>query len=910
MLALRAGEIVSTEHLTATVWGEAAPPGVANTLQSHVSFLRRVVGSKTAILARPPGYVLDLGDEATDVQVAERLIREGTRAGDCGYRAGQLRAALALWRGPSLADVAGLAWLEEQAGRLDQMRQEASRALIEARMELGEHARLVADLERLTTDHPFDERIHELLMLALYRSGRQADALAVYQRLRQTLRTDLGIDPSPPLRQIETAILRQDPLLAPSRPAIAPPLVRAAAPMPAQLPPAVHAFAGRGDELARLDLALSRAASANMGRNAAIVISAVSGTAGVGKTALAVHWAHRVAAHFPDGQLYVNLRGFEQDGTAMSPEVALRGFLDALGVPPERIPAGLDAQAALYRSVLDGKRALVVLDNARDTAQVRPLLPGAAGCLVVVTSRDQLRGLVTVEGAHPLIVDVLTAAEARDLLASRLGKQRLASEPRAVDEIITRTAGLPLALAIVAARAATHPSFPLATLAAELRDARTRLNALEGEDPATQVRAVFYCSYRTLSADAAKMFRLLGLHPGPDVTVPAAASLAGIPARHAERLLAELARAHMATERVFGRYTAHDLLHVYAANLARTVDSDSDRHGALRRLFDHYLHAACACDRLLDPVRDPIPLPAASPGVSPEEAGGHQQALAWLTAEHAVLREIGHMASSAGFDTHTWQLAWALTTFHQRRVLRQDWVATYIAAVDAVRRLREKTPPAASPGDLGDAHRELGRAYSAQGRYADSRAHLRKALDLYAEIGDLIGQAHTHRYLAILAEEEERLQEGVDHAGRSIDLFRAAGHRPGEAKARNALGWALARQKDYGQALTHCRRALAMLQELGDRDGEAQTWHSIGYAYHHLGDHGRALSCYQRAAALFRELGDRYFEAYILVYLGETHRAAGDPDSARDAWKCALGILDEIGHPRRDQVIARLRALQ
>ena len=471
VLALHGGGIVSTDRLADVVWDGATPQRAVNALQTHVSYLRQVLGNKAAIVARPPGYLLDLGDGVTDVQAAERLIREGMQPGDLASRARQLQAALALWRGRPLMDVAGLAWLEEQAGRLDQLWLQASRALIEVRLALGEHAQLLAELERLSTDHPFDEQIHAQLMLALYRAGRQADALAAYQRLRCALSDEVGIDPSQPSRDLHAAILRQDEALDLSPPAIMAPPAVAGAPVPAQLPSAVTGFAGRGDELARLDAVVAGAAGADPASPAAVVISAVSGTAGVGKTALAVHWAHRVAARFPDGQLYVNLRGFDPSGQALDPAEAVRGFLDAFGVPAGRIPAGLPAQSGLYRSLLAGKRVLVVLDNARDAGQVRPLLPGSPGSLAIVTSRNQLTSLVATEGACPLTLDLLTTAEARDLLARRLGTGRVAAEPSAVDDIITRCARLPLALAVTAARAATQPDFPLTALAAELREA-------------------------------------------------------------------------------------------------------------------------------------------------------------------------------------------------------------------------------------------------------------------------------------------------------------------------------------------------------------------------------------------------------------------------------------------------------
>jgi DNA-binding SARP family transcriptional activator len=414
-LALRQGEVVSSDQLMDVVWGQAAPVTALNTLQSHVSHLRRVMGSKAAILARPPGYAIGPGAEPTDVQAAEELIRRGMQSADHAQRARDLHTALALWRGPSLADIAGLPWLEEQAARLDHLRQQASQAWLETRLNLGEHLQVVPDLEQLARDRPFDEPIHHLLMLALYRCGRQTDALDTYQRLQRSLDAELGIRPGQPLRDLEVAILRQDPALHRPGPAAAR-TATPAPPVPMQLPPPTQAFAGRGTELADLDALLPRAAEPGP---TAVVITAVSGTAGIGKTTLAMYWAHRVADRFPDGQLYVNLRGFDPAGTLVDPADAVRGFLHALGVPADRIPAGLDERTALYRSVLAGRRVLVVLDNARDAAQVRPLLPSTAGCLALVTSRNRLSPLIAVEGAHPITLDLLPTPDATRLTCGR-----------------------------------------------------------------------------------------------------------------------------------------------------------------------------------------------------------------------------------------------------------------------------------------------------------------------------------------------------------------------------------------------------------------------------------------------------------------------------------------------------------
>jgi DNA-binding SARP family transcriptional activator len=903
VLALHPGEIVSTGRLIDIIWGDAGPLTSANTLQSHVSHLRRVMGSRSAILAQAPGYVLDLGAEATDVEAAERLIGQAAQSSDPAESVRLLEEALAWWRGPALADVTGLAWLDEQARRLQQLWLQARKALAEASLALGEHAQVLTDLERLARDHPLDEQIHRLLMLALYRSGRQTDALAAYRGLRRALGEDLGVDPDRQLRDLEAAILRQDTALDLPATTIAATVPAAVAEsVPAQLPLAAQAFAGRGAELAYLDAVLTGVGETSPAGPTAAVISAVSGTAGVGKTALAVHWAHRVADRFPDGQLYVNLRGFDPSGSVMSSEEAIRGFLDGLKVSPQRIPTGLDAKAALYRSLLAGRRILVLLDNALDAKQVRPLLPAAPGCLVLVTSRDELTGLVATEGAHPLSLDLLTHDESRQLLARRLGPDRIAGEPAAVEEIIARCARLPLALAIVAARAATHPNFRLQALAAEISDSCERLDALTGGDPTSDVRAVFSWSYRLVNPAAGRLFRLLGLHPGPDISTAAAASLAGAPAGVVRPLLTELTRAHLVTEPAPGRYTFHDLLRAYATELAEATDPHHERHAATHRALDHYTHTAHRAAGQLNPYRDPITLAAPAEGVTPERLTGHDAALAWFTAEHTVLLRMVEAAAATGFPEHTWLLAWTLPDFLNRQGHWNAWANTQQLALAAARQL-------ADAGRQAHAHRSLGGAHTILAQYDQAESHFQQALDLHRTLGDRVGQARAHLSLGSLLDRQGDGRESLRHVQAALDLFRAAGHRYGQANALCSLGWCHAGLGEYQQALAACQESLALHREIGDRHGEAATWDSLGYTHHTIGAHDEAATCYHTALDMYRELGDRFEEATTLTNLGATHHAAGCPDAARDAWQRALTILTDLDHPDADDVRTKLHQL-
>ena len=522
-LAVDAGRAVPMETLIDRVWGERPPAQVRAAVYTRISHLRGVLaGADCQLALTPGGYLLRIDPDRVDL-VRFRGLVAGAHRHDRSDpdRLGLLEQALGLWRGEPLAGLSG-DWVEQVRRGWELERLDAALDWGRAALRTGQPAQVIPGLRQLTDRHPHSEPLAVLLVRALAGEGRVAEAAEVCQAVSRRLVADLGVQPGHQLRSVQQALLGGRPLpqLAPPAPAVVPPAAPAV--VPAQLPGDIPAFAGRSEHLARLDALLSTATAA---APTAVVITAVSGTAGVGKTALAVHWAHQIAGRFPDGQLYVNLRGFHPTGQVVDPAAAVRGFLDALGVPAQRIPADPDAQTGLYRSLLAGRRVLVMLDNARDADHARPLLPGAPTTLAVVTSRDALTDL-TADGAHPLPLDLLTGTEARELLERRLGSTRVAAEPAAVDQIITACARLPLALALVAARAASHPSFRLAALAGEL--ATSSQSVPESRDVIGQVRAVFSWSYRALGPDAARLFRLLGLHPGPDTSAPAA----GQPRRH------------------------------------------------------------------------------------------------------------------------------------------------------------------------------------------------------------------------------------------------------------------------------------------------------------------------------------------------------------------------------------------
>ena len=669
-------------------------------------------------------------------------------------------------------------------------------------------------------------------------------------------------------------------------------------PVPRQLPAAVPGFVGREAELRALSAPLDQPG----GPPGTVLISAIDGTAGVGKTALAVYWAHSVAWRFGDGQLYVNLHGFGPPGPPVTPAEVVRGFLDALEVPPEKIPARPESQAALYRSLLVGRRLLIVLDNARDTEQVRPLLPGSPGSLVVVTSRAELAGLAAIEGARLLTLDVLTGSEAVELLARRLGRDRVTAEPAALTALAGFCARLPLALAIAAARAAARPRFPLAVLAAELRDDAGRLDALDVGDAASSVQAVFSWSCRQLTGPAARLFRLLSVHPGPDISAPAAASLTGSGPHESHQMLGELTRAHLISEHAPGRYAFHDLLRAYAAEQARAHDGASARRAALHRVLDHYLHTAYAARLLLrPPPRPPITLVVPQPGVTPESPGGYQQALDWFTAEHQVLLAVASLAAETGFDVYAWQLPWSMADFLVRCGYLHERAALQRSALEAATRLGDKSGQAA-------ALLQLGAACHALGDYDQARDRLSDGLGLYRQIGDLCGEARVRMMIGSLLGDQGRDAAALSQAEQALDLFRALGDRAGQAGALNDIGCCHAELGHLRQARVVCEEALALQQELGNRIGEAVSWDSLGRAEYQLGNLAGAAECYQRAMRLFRELRARSAEAEACTHLGDIRHADGDHFAARTAWLRALDIFDDLHHPQADKVRERLMA--
>jgi transcriptional regulator with XRE-family HTH domain len=740
----------------------------------------------------------------------------------------------------------------------------------------GVSVRTIADLERGRTRKPYPSSLRALVRALGLPEDAGTDLLARYRA-----------------GQDEPAGRAPSVLTVPAAPG---------APVPRQLPTAVAHFAGRARELAELD---SQLAELDSGRAGTVVISAIGGTAGVGKTTLALHWAHQVAPRFPDGQLYANLHGFDTSSKPADPSDVLRGFLDALGVHPARLPADLAGLAALYRGQVAGRRLLVVLDNASDIAQVRPLLPASPRCLVLVTSRRELSALAASEGARLVSLDVLTEPEASELLAARLGPDRTLRERAAVADLARLCAGLPLALSVVVARAAASPRLSLAALCAELAEVAGRLDALDAGDPTVNVRTVLSLSYEHLSAPSALMFRLLGVHPGPDITVPAAASLAGVPFAEARNALRELARASLITEHVPGRYAFHDLLRSYACEQALDSIAAAERHVALCRVLDHYLQSAYAARVLLYPGHDTIRIDPPLPGVTPEAFASEPDALSWLDAEYQVMTKGIDTAVRENIDDFAWRFPVVLWTYYYVCGHWHDGVATQRVAVEAARRRGERNGYARAMRGLGSVLAQLG-------EYAEAQGWLAQARLIFGELGDMVGLARTDLIMSQAFEYQGLYADSLAATDSALRIAASAGSADMQlvrAAALNNSAWCRVQLGDLEQAREACLEALSLCRSLGYTPGEAGTLDTLGCVYQRLARYPSAVECFSRALELGELSGNRLLLANTLGHLAETHVAAGNVAAARAAWASALEAYDDLRHRDADKVREKLREL-
>jgi DNA-binding SARP family transcriptional activator/tetratricopeptide (TPR) repeat protein len=862
LLLVHDGGVVSTDRLADQLWDQDPPPTARSLIQGCVAGLRRALRTGAGeLVTRPPGYVLCLAPGAVDRDRFEELAAEADAAVARERAAGLRREALALWRGPALDGIVPEACRAESS-RLAERRMTVLEQRIDDDLRCGRAGELVAELRTLVREHPLRERLWAQLMTALQRADRQADALDAYRTLRRTLVDALGVEPGPAVQELHRTILRA-PAAVPDR--------RSG---PAQLPAVVSAFSGRADELDRLDELLDHTGGA-------MPIGVVSGGAGVGKTALAVQWAHRVRNRFGDGQLYVNLRGYAA-GAPLRPIEALAGFLWALGVPAEQVPADADQAAGIYRSLLADRRVLVVLDNARSADQVRPLLPGGAACVVLITSRDRLGALVAQDGAAHLTLGVLPPSEAEALLVRVLGQERAAAEPDPLVELARTCAYLPLALRIAAAHLTLAPHRTVTGYLTRVR-AGSRLDELAA-DPDNTVRAAFDLSYQDLPAPARRLFRLLGLAPGADLTVDAAAALGNLEPADAGRLLDRIADAHLIEEQSLGRYAFHDLLRLYAAGQNTSSDTDA----ALARLYDRYLDQARSAAARLYPHMLLVPHPA--PITAHADAAA---ALAWLEAERANLVHAVEAAARSGPRRAGWLLADALRgAFHLSRHTA-EWLAVAEAALAAATADGDLAGQAAARHSLGTAHRSTG-------AYQDALRDYTEALRLARACGWAESEATTLGNLGIVCRKLGRLSEAAAHLDAALRTDRRTGRRSGEA---NNLGNLAAVYHEMGrlhEAAEHYRAALDRNAEDGVTHGEALARAGLGQVWLELGRAAEARIQLERALDLYRQVGDRDGQAVVRSALADALGELGRPGPARETATAALTAARELGDPQTE----------
>ncbi|MFB8278509.1 AfsR/SARP family transcriptional regulator [Nocardia colli] len=914
-LLINSGQVLSADRIIDAMWGVEPPETARSQIHAAITALRRVLrpsGNAHLLETRAAGYVV-LPDRLDLAEFTESVARaQASAAADPHTAAELLRSTLALWRGDALADV-NADYVAGVRARLEEKRVGAIERLMELELALGRSDELLDELVTHAGAYPLRERLHTQLVLALHRVGRQADALAAARTFRETLAEHQGLDPSRAFLALEQAVRQDDPGLAWSgadrRPLAAPnheiatervvhPLVtlddRSSAttssdsattrselahvaesstpttPLPNFLPYDIPDFAGREAELAQLSHPTD-------GPSTTIVV--LDGMAGIGKTTLAIHTAHHLADRYPDGRLFVDLQGHTPGSEPVDPVVALENLLRQLGLPAERIPAGIADRRALWRAELGSRSVVVVLDNAADAEQLRPLLPGASRSLLLITSR---RRLIDLDGAKAVSLDLLPAEDAVDLFGRIVG-DRADAEPLAVLDVLQLCGFLPLAVRIAAARLHHRPRWTVEYLAGRLRDERRRLAELATADRG--VTAAFTLSYAQLTADQQRMFRLLGLHRGRDIDAHAAAAVAGVADRDAEDLLEDLLDAHMLAQFIPGRYTFHALLREYARGLA--ADSGDDRHAAMSRMFEHYLHHARAAVDVLFGYgaahRPPLPEPARPITPFADETA----ATAWLDAERENL--VTAAAAPCDWSFPVCQLAATLRPYLDGNSRHTDAAILHNAALQASRKLGDRA-------EEGLALTDLGWTYWRQGDYGRAELLSQQAVELCAEIGADYAEARALNTLGNVAARRRDYDQAGAFFERALTLTRTTGNRIGEAHVLGNLGIVLDRRGLFTHAHEHLSLALLLHRELGNRRGEALVLNHIGLVHRRSGDHRRAAEHHGKAAELYRALGNRSDEAAAVNGLGESARAAGDPMRAIYDHRAALLLAGETGN--------------
>ncbi len=922
-LLLSSGQVVSTDRLIDEVWGEDPPTRASNVVAIYVLRLRRLIGDPNGLIlaTRQPGYQLLVDPGDLDALRFAALTRDGRRAlaaRDAERASAALTEALGLWRGQPLADVERTPLVSAEAARLEESRIAAMALWSEAELTCGRGSAIVTDLQRLTADYPLHEDLWALLMRSLHAAGRQAEALATYAQARGTIADQLGVDPGAELQRLHLQLLTADTRpgrpdgrpgssgqmaagTATSRAAHAAPPPSSAAPpprsttdradarqdqaAPSQLPADIPDFTGRAEHVKHLCDLLSQTGDHN-DRSGAVTVALVIGTGGLGKTTLAVHAAHRLRARFPDGQLYVSLLGASSPPVA--PTEVLARFLRELGVDGARVPVTEDERAALYRTRLAGRRVLVVLDDARDAAQVRPLLPGSATCGVLVTSRNHLPDLA---GARLVDLDVLNAEESRALLVGIVGAARLEAEPVPTAQVLAACAGLPLAIRIAGARLAARVGWTIQTLARRLANERYRIDEFKVGDLA--VRACFQVSFGSLpkggegKVDPARAFRLLGLWQGPSISLPAAAALLGEPEAEVADALEVLLDAHLLQSQAADRYRFHDLLRVYAAELAEAGETQRDCDAAVLRLLTWYVYTAETAARVISPQHARVPLGPTGWAVHPLSFGSLEEALAWCESERAGLVSATRRAAESGLHHLAWKLPAAAMSFFFRRSHWAEWVATHQIGLESARKLGDRFAEAWMLNNLGMAFGEQ--------RMEGAVGCFERSLAIYREIGDVPGETRAANNVAKVYVELRRFGDALDAAQRSLAIQRLAGNRYGEGVALGNLGDASRELGRFDEAIDYLQQALVIFRELSDQHAEADALSDLGGVFLGLDRVEDALSCLRDSLAIWRAIDERHGEAATLKRLGLAWRHAASPELARESLSEALRIFEALG---------------
>ena len=911
-LLIHPGQIVSADTLIGELWRDEPPARAANLVSIYVLRLRRLMDDPDGhlLVTRAPGYLLRVAGDDTDALLFEAMVRDGRRAfaaGDPEGAARRLTEALGLWYGRPLADVPPTPLVEAEAERLSELRLGADELRITAELALGGHDQAVAEVRRLLADHPLREGLWLLLMRALDGAGRHAEALEAYGQARDAISGQLGVDPGAELRQLHADLLAKDTAPAgvitagvlnpPAEPAPEPRPARGtkrAASGPAQLPADIADFTGRDEQVKRLsDLLSGTGATGDPG---AVRIAVVAGSGGLGKTSLAVHAAHRVRRRFPDGQLYVDLLG--ATAAPLLPGDVLARFLRDLGVDGRDVPVDEDERAARYRTTLAHRRMLVVLDNARDAAQVRPLLPGSASSAVLVTTRSRMPDLASTKLVD---LNVLDDDEALKLFVKVVGEERAAAEPEATAELLDACAGLPLAIRICAARLVTRSGWTIRAMAGRLTDEHRRLDEMRAGDLA--VRASFEVSFTSLppstdkqGIDPALAFRLLGLWPGPSISAAAAAALFGVPEYSAEDALEVLVDTHLLESVTTDRYRFHDLLRVYAAERAEADLPAAERDAAVTRLLTWYMRTADAAASVISPHRYNIPLEPAADS-APLAFADVDDALAWYDSERANLVAATRQAAGSGLDEVAWRLPAPLFTMFNRRGNWADCIATHRVALESARRAGHRPGEAWVLNNLGEA---LGFT-----RETEGIAHLEQALMIRREIGDHKGEAQTANNLADAYVILDRKDEALDLLRRALELNRETGNQYGEGVALNNLGEAFLDLGRTEEAIDCFHRANRTFAEIKVPHGVGYALHNVGRSYLWLGRDAEALEHLRQALAVHRATGDRHREAFTLRFLGVAQSRAARPAEAEVSWAQAAAIFDDLGdHAQADEIRA------